>query len=314
MRRLSVSTAAVLVCLAWSTLAIVNGGRISRTEHGAKLEKPRLDAKARVTIVFRGLMVLHPDPARKYFEAGILPAPGHKLRIEVLQKSVAGVSSFEVTPEILQAAENDVWSLEFANSGRRGINLYKNGAFDRKTGVGDVKDFRWAVDLEGKEFYNQELTTRQHQFGPVLRVTSGEFYTKTRTAPLLRNRGNGNYEYFGSAADEIAADLFEAGDVVLRSAKSGKEILRLNDKPGTTYEIVVENQPMTDVHASGGHFSYYYRLITKPRQQWYDFRVADDALLTTNHHANSMVKYVPPGSTRLPCMSAGVGKRTHSLK
>ena len=314
MRRLSVCTTVVLVCLAWSTLAIVNAGRISRSEHGAKLEKPRLDATARVTIVFRGLMVLHPDPARKYFEAGILPASSHKLRIQVLQKSVAGVSSFEVTPEILKAAQNDVWSLEFANSGRRGINLYKNGAFDRKAGVGDEKDFRWAVDLEGKEFYNEQLTTRQHQFGPVLRVMSGEFYTKTRTPPLLRNRGHGNYEYFGSAADEIAADLSDAGDVVLRSANSGKEILRLNDKPGTTYEIVVENQPVTDVHASGGHFSYYYRLITKPRQEWYDFKVTDDAIISINHHANSRVNYAALGSARFPCMPAGVGKRTNSLK
>ena len=111
----------------------------------------------------------------------------------------------------------------------------------------------WAVDFEGKEFYNQQLTTKQNQLGPIMRVTSGEFYTKTRTVPLLRNRGNGTFEYFGSAADEVAANLFADGDVVLRSAKSGKEILRLKDKPGTTYEIVVENEFMNEAQTNGGH-------------------------------------------------------------
>jgi hypothetical protein len=84
---------AVLVILAWCTLGEVSVGR---TERGAKTEKPRPEAKARVTIVFRGLQVFHPDPARQYFEAGILRAPEHKFHIEVLEKSSAGVSSFRV--------------------------------------------------------------------------------------------------------------------------------------------------------------------------------------------------------------------------
>ncbi len=161
---------------------------------------------------------------------------------------------------------------------------------------------------------NQQLTTKQNQLGPVLRLTSGEFYTKAKTPPLLRNRGNGTYEYFGSGADAVAGDLFAgAGDVVLRSMNSGKEILRLNDKPGTTYEIVVENQPLTEAHAdSVGHFSYYYRLFPKPRNEWYDFKVVDDAVFSTNTHFNH-TNIVSPGSTRAPCMLVGVSKRKNSL-
>lgn len=305
MRRLSVCAIVVLAVLACSTLAVVNGGRGSWSEHEAKPEKHG----PRVTVVFRGLLVIHPDPARQYFEAGILPAPEHKFRIEVLEKSVAGVSRFTVPSESLDATQNDIWSFEFTDSANRGLTFYQNGAFDRKADIGDERDFRWAVDLEGKEFYNQQLSTKQNQLGLVLRLTSGDFYTKTRTQPLLRNRGNGTYEYFGSAADEIAADLSsEAGDVVLKSANSGKEILRLKDKPGTTYEIIVENQPVTEM---GGHFSYYYSLITKPRHEWYDFKVASDPDSSTNRHHAS---YVSPGSTKTPCMSVGVGKRKNSLR
>ena len=298
MRRLTVCTTAVLVFLAWSTLAVVNGGKTSN---------PLPAAKPKVTIVFRGLLVFHPDPARQYFEAGILRAPEHKFRMEVRETSSTSVSSFVVPTE----TQDDVWSFEFAGAGNRGVSFYQNGAFDRKAGIGDARDFRWAVDFEGKEFYNQQLTTKQNQLGPIMRVTSGEFYTKTRTVPLLRNRGNGTFEYFGSAADEVAANLFADGDVVLRSAKSGKEILRLKDKPGTTYEIVVENEFMNEAQTNGGHFGYYYRLINKPRDEWYDFKVADDTVVSAHQHFNHAFT---PGSSRTPCAPLGFGKRKDFLK
>ena len=312
MRRLFVCTTAVLVFLTWSTLAVVNGEKDSRPVPGSKIEKPLPAARPKVTIVFRGLLAFHPDPARQYFEAGILRAPEHRFRIEVREKSSAGVSTFAVPSESLSGAENDVWSFEFASSAKRGVNFYQNGAFDRKAGIGDERDFRWAVDLEGKEFYNQQLTTKQNQLGPIMRVTSGEFYTKTRTQPLLRNRGNGTFEYFGRAADEIAADLFVDGDVVLRSTNSGKVILRLKDKPETSYEIVIENEYMTEAHVANSHFRYYYRLITKPRHEWYDFKVADENF--SAHHAITRSSYASPGTSRTPCMAWGFGKRTSSLK
>lgn len=305
MRRLSVCTIAVLVFLTCSTVA-----EVSRPEHGAKVEKSRPGERARVTIVFRGLQVFHPDPARQYVEAGILRAPEHKFRIEVREKSSAGVSSFTVPSESLRGAENDVWSFEFQRSPNRGVNFYQNGAFDRKAGIGDARDFRWAVDVEGKEFYNEELTTKQNQLGPVLRITSGEFYTRARTRPLLRNQGNGTFEYFGSAADEIAADLFvQTGDVVLRSANSGKEILRLKDVSGTSYEIVVDNEFITEAHGrSTGHSDYYYRLITKPRDEWYDFKVARQTDSSVISHFNH---YAGPEAA---CFPWWLIKRRNSLR
>jgi Icc-related predicted phosphoesterase len=152
-----------------------------------------------------------------------------------------------------------------------------------------------------------------------MRVTNAEFYTRTRTLPLLRNRGNGTFEYFGRAADEIAADLFvAAGDLVLRSVKSGKEIFRLKDKADTTYEILVENEYLPEAHTeSSSHFKYYYRLITKPPAQWYDFKVADDTVFSGNRHFNHAVirsNFIAPGSTKTPCMMWGLGKRKDSLQ
>ena len=85
MRRLMICTTAVLAFLAWSTLG--------KTSNSLPAAKPK------VTIVFRGLLVFHPDPARQYFEAGILRAPEHNFRIEVRETSATGVSSFVVPTE-----------------------------------------------------------------------------------------------------------------------------------------------------------------------------------------------------------------------
>ena len=56
---------------------MVNGGKIP-PKHRTNVQKTSHGSTATVTIVLRGLMVFHPDPAREYFEAGILPAPGHR--------------------------------------------------------------------------------------------------------------------------------------------------------------------------------------------------------------------------------------------
>jgi len=222
-------------------------------------------------------MVIHPDPAREYFEAGILPAPGHRFRIEVREKTNSGVSTFSVPlPSVINFL-NDSWSLEFTSPAKRGISLYQGGAFDRKAGIGDARDFRWAVDIEGAEFYNQQVTVKENQLGPILRMTSGEFYTKAKSRPVMRRQGDGTFQLFGSIAEEIAADFVTRGDVVLRSAKSGKEILRLPAKPAATYEIILENLPETDAHmaSNSDHFQYYYQVIDKPKTEWFEFKIAD---------------------------------------
>ena len=120
MRRLTVCTVAVLAFLTWSTLAVVNGEKNTRPD----------TVRPSVTIVFRGLLAFHPDPARQYFEAGILRAPEHRFRIEVREKSSAGVSSFAVPTESITGAPHDVWSFEFTSAAKRGVSFYQNGAFD----------------------------------------------------------------------------------------------------------------------------------------------------------------------------------------
>jgi hypothetical protein len=261
-----------------------------------------------LTIVFRGLMVFHPDAARQYFEVGILRAPEHEFRMQVLEKSPEGVSSFSVPLEQFLTAKSDVWSLEFPSS-TKGVSFYKGGSFDRRSGTGDKRDFRWLIDLESSELYGRKLSIDNNQLAIMLRVNGGEFYTKTTTFPLTRRKGDGTFEYFGRVAQEIATDVFlEEGDMVLRSETSREEIFRLKETPDTTYEIVIENLPLQHHYmpTNFNHFQYYYRVFPMPRTEWYEFEVASREKPSGLNFLKA--GFSVPGTDRAPCMGAGYGQ------
>ena len=280
MKRTSAVLSALLVGLTFTVAALCFGAHTQ--VHAARAEKGVTFQGQRptLTIIYRGLMVFHPDPGQKYVEVGVLQAPEHQLGIEVREISRKGVSTFSIPFPQLEHADRDVWQFEFASRSTKGISFYQNGAFDRKRGLGDARDFRWVVDLEGGEFYDRELPTNTNQLGLVLHVTSGEFSTKAKTAPLVRKKGDGTFQYFGSAAEEVATEVFTEGDTVLRSQKTGVEIIRLKTKPDTTYQIVISNTVAAhhQIASSLNHFQYYYRLIAEPTPEWYEFDLSHNSI------------------------------------
>jgi hypothetical protein len=239
-------------------------------------------------------MALRQDQKEHILAVGILRAPEHEFTVQVLEKSPQGISTYSIP--VNMDSRNDTWLVEVPAQ-RNGVSYYQNGVFDRKKGVGDIRDFRWLIDLEGKEFYGRKLATDRRHMGVEVRFSAGEFYTKTTTRPLQRKLGAETFEYFGRAAQEIATDVFlENGDFVLTSQASGKEILRLQQKPDTTYELVFDNNPSTTQHPAMGanHFQYYYGFFPMPKSQWYEFRVVPRA----SEFAHS------PGTDEIPCMPA----------
>ena len=280
--RLTISILALV--LAASGLLVSDGNETHATS-GLSSRGPSL------TIIFRGLMAFRQDREEQRFAVGILRAPEHEFRVQVLEKSPQGISSYSIPVNV---AKGDTWLVEIPAQ-RKGVSYYQNGVFDRQKGLGDIRDFRWLIDLEGKEFYGHRLATNQQHMAVEVKFSSGEFYTKTTTRPLQRRLGGNTFEYFGRVAQEIATDVFlEDGDFVLTSQATGKEILRLQEKPDTTYELVFENAPPPTHHVPMGanHFQYYYEFFPMPKSQWYEFRVVRSAL-----------EFAHPVTTdEIPCM------------
>jgi len=264
-----------------------------------------------LTIIFRGLMALRQDREEHTLGVGILLAPEHEFTMQVLEKSPQGVSTYSIPANQLMSSNGDTWLAAIADE-KSGVTYYQNGVFDRKKGVGDNRDFRWLIDLEGEEFYGRKLATDRRHMGVEVKFSTGEFYTKTTTRPLQRKLGGNTFEYFGRVAQEIATDVFlEEGDFVLTSQPTGKEILRLQQKPDTTYELVFENAPPPTQHLAmrANHFQYYYGLFPMPKSQWYEFRVVPALSQTDLKGRNlNLVEFAhPPGTDEAPCMAVGSG-------
>ena len=262
-----------------------------------------------LTIIFRGLIALRQDTGENTLAVGIVRAPQHEFTVQVLEKSPQGVSSYSIPMNQLMGSKGDTWLVEMPAQ-RNGVTYYQNGVFDRQNGLGDVRDFRWLIDLEGKEFYGHKLANDQKHMGVEVKFSSGEFYTKTTTRPLERKIGDKTFEYFGRVAQEIATDVFlEEGDFVLTSQASGREILRLQQKPDTTYELVFENAPPPTQHLAmeASHFQYYYGFFPMQKSQWYEFRVVSRGLAQTGRNLNLVEFAHPPTTDEIPCMPLGYG-------
>jgi hypothetical protein len=214
-----------------------------------------------IRVIFRGLMIFHFDVEKLLYEVGVQRAPNHQLRIRVEKRSPSGTSEIIVPVEEIGSLDKRIWTLELTNPGTQGISTYQNGAFNRKKGIGDDRDFRWIVDLEGEEFYNNALSINTALLGPIIRIPTGMFYTMTKTEPLLLKQGDQSFKDFGSIAEDIAADIWLDYGVAILKAES-TELFRLKKEPHTTYDVIIENTPSSHEHLSStNHFDYYYNLI-----------------------------------------------------
>ncbi len=294
-------TISILVLVLVAAASVVSDGIKTHAASGLSSRGPSL------TIVFRGLMAFRQDQQEQTLAVGILPAPQHEFTVQVLEKSPQGISTYSIPVNV---SKGDTWLVEIPAQ-RNGVSYYQNGVFDRQKGVGDTRDFRWLIDLEGKEFYGRRLAIDRQHMGVEVKFSAGEFYTKTTTRPLQRKLGANTFEYFGRVAQEIATDVFlEEGDFVLTSQATGKEILRLQQKPDTTYELVFENAPPPTQHLAMrvNHFQYYYGLFPMPKSQWYEFRVVPRGLSQTGLNERDLVEFAhPPASDESPCSAVGYG-------
>ena len=303
-------TISILALMAVALSLLVSDGIKTHAARTTNLNPSGLSSRGpSLTIIFRGLMAFRRDHEEQSFAVGILPAPEHEFTIQVLEKSPQGISSYSIP---MNVAKGDTWWVEMPAQ-RKGVSYYQNGVFDRQNGVGDIRDFRWLIDLEGKEFYGHRLATNRQHMAVEVKFSSGEFYTKTTTSPLQRRMGGNTFEYFGRVAQEIATDVFpEDGDFVLTSQATGKEILRLQEKPDTTYELVFENAPPPTHHVPMGanHFQYYYGFFPMPKSQWYELRVVPSAFAQTDLRSRNLnlVEFAhAPSSNDSPCGGAGYG-------
>lgn len=263
-----------------------------------------------LTIVFRGLMVMHKAP--DHVQLGILPAPGHFPRITTITNSVF-VKTFDLNNPEQPSIDPDrpIWRLDVDSPS--GITFLTTGeTFDRKTHE-DPKDFRWSSDLEGTEFYNEDLTTRLNtgQLLPVVKIFNGSFYTRLKTPPLLRSQGANAAEEFGCIAAVTGCDIVLNGNNArLIEEGSDRVLFTFTNEPDTIYEFA-NTPPDIEPHPGhhhedpvpADHFQLYYELFSDLTGiEKFGFRADEAGALG------------PPAPHPALCGIVRLGKRTGSLR
>jgi hypothetical protein len=265
-----------------------------------------------ITIVFRGLMVLHKqadtmevgfvdalyNPSDEHVHAGAaVNHAGHSaVHVPRILTTKDGVLSaiFDLRNRPELGAVRD-WTLVVDKAQDAGASLLQDttlAPFNRNsTGSGSSfeRDFRWIIDLEGTDLHNRDLSldinTRQFLF--VLYVPHGAFYTRLRSPDLKRRRpGPPRVEsFFGPTAAVVGCDIpiDDAGTVKLMAGgTSGATVFTFVPDEGTVYEIsngppdVPVEEPIP-LDAPGHFHMYYEKLFRRPYRDQFDLLMDDRA-------------------------------------
>ena len=266
-----------------------------------------------ITIVFRGLMVLHKhvdtmeigfvdalfDPSDQHGNGSSATnhadqSGGHVPRIMTTQDGVlSAILDLRTRPELGNIRN---WTLAVDDPdnppGNPNASLFQNAGFSR-IGVGAggsfERDFGWITDLEGSDLHNRDLgldiNTRNFLF--VLYVPHGEFYTRLRSPDLKRRRlGPPQVEsFFGPTAAVVGCDIpvSDNGTVKLMAGgTNGATVFTFVSDAGTVYEIsngppdVPVEEPLS-IDAPGHFHMYYERLFRRPYRDQFDLLIDDQA-------------------------------------
>jgi len=219
-----------------------------------------------ITIVFRGLLVFNDIQVngKTQFEVGFLDEPMHHVpRILKINHGVLE-ETFDLKPAMAHPPVR--WLLVADNPVADSVSTRTTGSFNRPAGSGSDQDFRWIIDLENNEFPYGDIDARFHlnrtKLPHIIRVGSGELYTRLRSQPLDRVRNNDPAVLFGPIAGVIGCDIrVNAGDVKLLPDGSANPIFTFRNEPDVIYEIA--NSPADTETTTTDHFPHYYELFSR---------------------------------------------------
>jgi hypothetical protein len=220
-------------------------------------------------LLFDGLLVLAVNKNKNLCEFGVVKAPDHVLRIKV--DKVDADRDRTSLPNISRdlPSEGDIRIDAPKNAKDYGVQFFGDlkRPFLRLIGEDDPQDFRWLVDLEGKEFYNKKLALKPGFPNQRIIIPRGLFYTHDLIDVQLVRPGASVLQT--SVASPIGCNLdLDAGEeFVLTYGPDDQKIVMTAEK-GVTYEIQILNNPKDDQHVghNGGsqptdlstHFHFYY--------------------------------------------------------
>jgi hypothetical protein len=216
--------------------------------------------------------------------------------------------------------------------------FYQRGPACSRRALSDDRDFRWIVDFDSDYLYgkhlpgNEHLQTKRDVYSPVLRVTSGIFYTlhKTGSTFLARSDNNQYFMDMANVADTMAVNIYlrSGGSVTLKvdstsfAVQPGGEIYFANHcmQQGTPNGKCKFN-PIASSKKQRSDFFLHYKAFELQQYPEYELH-----LLQSNPGQNSPCyerfrkmddpqkdDYEKKINDESPCSAAGFGGKTDGL-
>lgn len=229
-----------------------------------------------VRIKLDGLMLSRYGKVQKdsspVFEVGVLKAEGHKFSIcwEVVD-SQNNLIDFEI---VRLPRERGRWRL--CIEGRdTDVELFKHDFdFDRKhlsenpdlisSDSRKRMDFRWVLDLEGKEFgeHPPTLELNPGHLSPIFEFPNGLVFNELLSPMVTRSIGGGPPEPFGKVSDVVGVDIDASpDDFLVLLDEEGGDIFRIRVEADRQVFVFINNIPPRvkgDDQALVSHFHMYY--------------------------------------------------------
>ena len=211
----------------------------------------------RIKLIFKGLQLSCIQEGREFAEVGLIrSASDHKLEVTI---DVTDGAGFALPPDF--DSEQNI-SIEVENTTLKGIRVFTDPAFNRETGDGDERDFRWFIDLESAEFFNRKVGVKHDELSPIVRINNAEFYTNLRTKINAVKKNGGTTIKLGKIGLEIAADIdLDRPDSKAVLKSGGREILRVEGNQGPQYTIEFDSDCKDRRRASD--FTLLYKAIAE---------------------------------------------------
>ncbi len=223
----------------------------------------RPSINSRLTVRFSGLLLLKPGPDANTCEIGVhrtAEAP-HTFQVMLI------INKPGQPPTLLRLLTGPLTE-EFnilVQPPITGFQIFErdHGPFDRSDGHNDAFDSRWTLDMnalhEGVDFNDGAR--------PVVRLNDGTLYTGNLTredlGPVLGQQNTNGEPLFRIAADLAAAIDMRHGTTVTLSTGDVPllELPRSGEDPGTTYTIVLVNEPPGLGGEDHDEFAEYYQVL-----------------------------------------------------
>ncbi|HKY03478.1 MAG TPA: hypothetical protein VJQ56_01245 [Blastocatellia bacterium] len=181
-------------------------------------------------------------------------------------------------------------SLNVAKPEKAVLARYENGPFSRLDGLDDPNDFRWIVQLDGREFHNRPLPVFRDVFKPIITLNSGLFYTAYRI-PVKKIPPRDRQPSASTTRTIPTRVAWFTGVNIYLNADNPEATLSYFDDTGTAKSIKIKNDPgvaylgyIFNLASAGSHFhedesdfQYYYDAFDVPLRERFDIRGASEA-------------------------------------